>query len=130
MITIAAVTLVFLPGTFVCTIVSTNLFDFGEQGLQTSRQWYILLAVALPLTIVVVAVWDRWWRWRLMDHERKEKQTASDMQTYGVSMSRRSTGFPEAHGGQSGVRQGSKPAVGLLNGSHQHPRQQHSSKAR
>ncbi|KAF3034854.1 hypothetical protein E8E11_004446 [Didymella keratinophila] len=123
MITIAAVTLVFLPGTFVCTIVSTNLFDFGEEGLQASRQWYILLAVALPLTIIVVAVWDRWWRWRLMNHERKEKQTASDMQTYGVSMSRRSTGFPEVH---AGARHGSNPTAGPPNGPHQAPGQQHS----
>lgn len=62
MITLAAVTMIFLPGTFICTIVSTNFFDFGEQGLQVSSKWWVLLAAAVPLTILVFLVW--WgWKW-------------------------------------------------------------------
>lgn len=97
MITIAAVTLVFLPGTFVCTVVSTNFFDFGKQGLVASRQWWILLAVALPLTIIVLAVWTVWSKFRAKKHKRKAVQTESDMETYGVSMSRRRKGAGLAH---------------------------------
>lgn len=62
MITLAAVTMIFLPGTFICTIVSTNFFDFAEQGLQVSSKWWVLLAAAVPLTILVFLVW--WgWKW-------------------------------------------------------------------
>ncbi|KAJ8107400.1 hypothetical protein OPT61_g8894 [Boeremia exigua] len=38
MITIAAVTMFFLPGTFICAILSTTFFEFGESGLQVSSQ--------------------------------------------------------------------------------------------
>ncbi|KAF2271805.1 uncharacterized protein EI97DRAFT_243409 [Westerdykella ornata] len=60
MITIAAVTMAFLPGTFICAILSTTFFDFGVDGLSVSRQWWILPATTIPLMIVVFAVWLGW----------------------------------------------------------------------
>ena len=77
MITIAAVTMLFLPGTFVCTIVSTNLFDFGEDGLQVSNQWWILLAAAIPLTFVVFGIWLGWQRMRSQSQRQKERLKAT-----------------------------------------------------
>ncbi|KAF2107878.1 hypothetical protein BDV96DRAFT_693097 [Lophiotrema nucula] len=65
MITIAAVTMLFLPGTFVSAILSTTFFEFGAEGLNVSSQWWILLAVSLPLTVVVFGIWGGWRRWRL-----------------------------------------------------------------
>jgi hypothetical protein len=79
MITIAAVTMLFLPGTFVCTVVSTNLFDFGDNGLQVSGQWWILLAGAIPLTFVVFGVWLGWQRVRLRTQQRKERLRNSEL---------------------------------------------------
>ncbi|KAF2114814.1 hypothetical protein BDV96DRAFT_85666 [Lophiotrema nucula] len=69
MITIAAVTMFFLPGTFVSAILSTTFFDHGPDGLQVSKKWWILLAATLPLTIVVFAVW---FGWRYLKIERKQ----------------------------------------------------------
>ena len=69
MITIAAVTMLFLPGTFISAILSTTFFDYGDDGLHVSGKWWILLASAIPLTVVVFGVWLGWRYVRL----RKQK---------------------------------------------------------
>ncbi|KAF1932880.1 uncharacterized protein M421DRAFT_1459 [Didymella exigua CBS 183.55] len=74
MITLAAVTMVFLPGTFVCTIVSTNFFDFGDEGLHVSGKWWVLVVVALPLTLIVFGVW---WKWRDRRIQKNKRPYAS-----------------------------------------------------
>jgi hypothetical protein len=60
MITIAAVTMLFLPGTFISAILSTTFFDYGDDGLHVSARWWILLATTVPLTIVVFGIWLGW----------------------------------------------------------------------
>jgi hypothetical protein len=60
MITIAAVTMLFLPGTFISAILSTTFFDYGDAGLHVSSKWWILLAVTVPLNIVVFIIWKVW----------------------------------------------------------------------
>jgi len=87
MITIAAVTMLFLPGTFICTIVSTNFFDFGEEGLQVSSQWWVLLVAAIPLTIMVFGVWLGWQRIRLQSQRFQAAATKQmEMQRSAVAM--------------------------------------------
>lgn len=71
MITIAAVTMLFLPGTFICAILSTTFFDFGETGLQVSSQWWVLLAATIPLTIMVFGIWLGWQRMRRQNQQLK-----------------------------------------------------------
>jgi hypothetical protein len=60
MITIAAMTMFFLPGTFVSAILSTTFFDFDSDGLSVSRQWWILLVTTIPLTVLVFGTWLYW----------------------------------------------------------------------
>jgi hypothetical protein len=60
MITIAAMTMFFLPGTFVSAILSTTFFDFDRDGLSVSRRWWILLAATIPLTLLVFGIWLYW----------------------------------------------------------------------
>jgi hypothetical protein len=60
MITIAAVTMLFLPGTFVCAVLSTTFFDFGPDNVLVSRKWWILPAATIPLTVVTFIVWLGW----------------------------------------------------------------------
>lgn len=60
MITIAAVTMFFLPGTFISAILSTTFFDYGDEGLKVSKKWWVLPATAIPLTAIVFAVWMAW----------------------------------------------------------------------
>ncbi|QDS73994.1 hypothetical protein FKW77_008635 [Venturia effusa] len=62
MITIAAVTMLFLPGTFVSAILSTTFFDYGRDGLAVSGQWWILPAATFPLMVLVFGVWLAWQR--------------------------------------------------------------------
>ena len=45
MITMAAVTMLFLPGTFISSILSTTFFDYGEDKLSVSKEWWVLPAV-------------------------------------------------------------------------------------
>ncbi|KAH4817025.1 hypothetical protein HBI55_040160 [Parastagonospora nodorum] len=60
MITIAAMTMLFLPGTFVSAVLSTTFFDFDSDGISVSRKWWILLAATIPLTILVFCIWLYW----------------------------------------------------------------------
>ncbi|PSN71711.1 hypothetical protein BS50DRAFT_234525 [Corynespora cassiicola Philippines] len=75
MITIAAVTMFFLPGTFISAILSTTFFEFGDDRLQVSKQWWILPVVTIPLMMVVFAVWLGWhyFKFRIRDGERIRK---------------------------------------------------------
>jgi hypothetical protein len=77
MITIAAVTMLFLPGTFISAILSTTFFDYGDEGLRVSERWWILPATTIPLTIIVFAVWLGWRYMRLkkVGIEKKRRQT-------------------------------------------------------
>ncbi|EXJ76188.1 uncharacterized protein A1O5_00696 [Cladophialophora psammophila CBS 110553] len=65
MITIAAVTMFFLPGTFVSSLLSTVVFNFDNNGISVSQMWWILPATAIPLTVFVFGIWLLWLRRRL-----------------------------------------------------------------
>jgi hypothetical protein len=74
---IALLTMVFLPATFfsVCIVTliifgaaltqlqalfSTTFFTFGENGWKASHRFWIYWVITVPVTIVVVAVWNIW----------------------------------------------------------------------
>ena len=51
-----------------------SFFDFsigadGKEAFKVSGRWWLLLAVTVPLTILVFAVWMSWQYWRV---RRKE----------------------------------------------------------
>ncbi|MCJ1252057.1 hypothetical protein MMC30_009295 [Trapelia coarctata] len=66
--TIATLTMLFLPATFISGLFGTNFFALvaktGGSGagadLIVSDQWWIFLACCLPLTAAVFAVWQGW----------------------------------------------------------------------
>jgi Mg2+ and Co2+ transporter CorA len=66
--TIAVVTLLFLPATFVSAIFSTGIFDFhanesdSEKRVRSSYGWIYLLACILTTGIALVA-WVLWYKW-------------------------------------------------------------------
>jgi Mg2+ and Co2+ transporter CorA len=64
MITIAAVTMFFLPGTFVASIFSTIFFSFDEKGIKVSSRWWIFPTAVVPSTVLVFVIWLGWLRWR------------------------------------------------------------------
>jgi Mg2+ and Co2+ transporter CorA len=49
---IAALTMVFLPGTYLSSV-------FGMAALENAR-WWLYMAITLPRTILVLAVWWVW----------------------------------------------------------------------
>ncbi|GAB1316538.1 hypothetical protein MFIFM68171_06748 [Madurella fahalii] len=56
--TLSIITILFLPGAFVATLFSTDMFEFGEgRGVQIS------FAIVVPLTVVIMAAWA-WWIWK------------------------------------------------------------------
>ncbi|KAK5652818.1 hypothetical protein OQA88_9484 [Cercophora sp. LCS_1] len=75
--TVAAVTLFFLPPTFVCAIFGMDFFDVwgdsgsGLGGLKMSSYWWLYPATAVPLTVVVIVIWILWRRSRLVRRSRR-----------------------------------------------------------
>ncbi|KAH6616704.1 hypothetical protein C7974DRAFT_416821 [Boeremia exigua] len=86
MITIAAVTMLFLPGTFICAILSTTFFDFGEAALQVSSQWWVLPAATIPLTVAVFGIWWGWQQLRRQRQLRKVTKTKVQLQKSAMNM--------------------------------------------
>ncbi|PTB43729.1 uncharacterized protein TrAFT101_002281 [Trichoderma asperellum] len=60
MLTIAAVTLLFLPGTFIASILSTTIFNFADGEMQVYRKWWIFPVTVVPFTILVFVAWFAW----------------------------------------------------------------------
>lgn len=84
MLTIAAVTLLFLPGTFIAvsplsiyrlpdyllradrlivciqSILSTTIFNFADGEMQVYRKWWVFPVTVVPFTILVFIVWLAW----------------------------------------------------------------------
>lgn len=88
--TIAILGIVFLPGTFVATLFSINMFDWGgtksgtTTSLTVSRSIWIYWVITVPLTVVTFLIWILWSRSenhktskRLMVY-RKKAPTKSD----------------------------------------------------
>ncbi|KAL8857596.1 MAG: hypothetical protein Q9178_005924 [Gyalolechia marmorata] len=74
--TIAALTMVFLPATFVATLFGMVFFtvDSGSgSGFRVNSLWWVYLAVTIPLTMLTVGVWRGWLgmvrRSRIQDEE-------------------------------------------------------------
>ncbi|KAF8188035.1 hypothetical protein BJ912DRAFT_408681 [Pholiota molesta] len=70
MITIAAVTMFFLPGSFVCAVFSMVFFDShpgtaGRMELSVAPQWWLFPSITIPLTIIAFIIWLIWRRRRL-----------------------------------------------------------------
>jgi Mg2+ and Co2+ transporter CorA len=58
---ITAITLIFLPGTFVATFFSTTFWDFSpdNEGAKVSNWVYLYFVVTVGLTLLVLVVWRK-----------------------------------------------------------------------
>ncbi|KAF5660677.1 hypothetical protein FHETE_8840 [Fusarium heterosporum] len=54
--TLSVLTILFLPGAFVATVFSTNMFTFKSNG----QQIWIYFAIVTPLTAVIMVIWALW----------------------------------------------------------------------
>lgn len=58
---IALLTMVFLPATFLSALFSTTFFNFGDNGRwQASPRQWIYWATTVPVTFIVVAAYNLW----------------------------------------------------------------------
>ena len=62
MMTIAVLTMVFLPATFVSSILGSNLFALVDNGagkhtFVVSGLWWIYIVIAVPLTLITLGIW-------------------------------------------------------------------------
>ncbi|KAI0168631.1 hypothetical protein BJ166DRAFT_261172 [Pestalotiopsis sp. NC0098] len=92
--TVAVLTMIFLPGTFVAAFLSMPLFewnaDTGGYPSSTPFHW-VYWVITLPLTIALTIGWRLWWAhedkaWRL------ELEQAEAQNRYGGASFRQSTG--------------------------------------
>ena len=66
--TIAILGIVFLPGTFMATLFSSDMFDWGDDetddkhSLTVSRKMWIYWVVTVPLTVMTLLMWMLWTR--------------------------------------------------------------------
>ena len=82
--TIAGLTMVFLPGTFVATIFSMVFFQVeqdNKHALKVSPNWWLYVVVTIPLTAAVLMVWIIWLRWKVRSKVEPLITTDSENQT-------------------------------------------------
>ncbi|KAH7349377.1 hypothetical protein B0T11DRAFT_332460 [Plectosphaerella cucumerina] len=73
--TIAGMTLIFLPPTFICSFFSMSFFNFEATG---AKNLWIYFATAAPLTAVVTLSWLVYTSWRRKaDEQRFEREASS-----------------------------------------------------
>ena len=74
--TIAVMSILFLPGTFVSSFFSMDMFDWqAPKGASVvSFRFWIYWAVTAPLTVVVVSIWFLW----LRTHKKHEVEGRKD----------------------------------------------------
>ena len=66
--TISALTMIFLPGTFVGTIFGMAFFNYNENGTNTIRVspvWWLYVVITVPLTGLILGLWVVWLRWSM-----------------------------------------------------------------
>lgn len=71
---LAAVTVVFLPGTFISSLFSTTMFDWQAEAdsLVLNRRFWIYWAITVPLTLATILVWLGWTKMEDCAHRERE----------------------------------------------------------
>lgn len=87
--TIAVLTTVFLPGTFIATVFSMPMVDYPP-----SKFW-IYLAIAIPLTIAVMAFWAIWMFWINKQNEKEDMKASKHLPMYDEDDTEAMKGHPD-----------------------------------
>ena len=100
--TIAVMSILFLPGTFVSSFFSMDMFDWQapKSASVVSSRFWIYWAVTAPLTIVVVSIWFLW----LRTHKKHEVDGQKDSTLAASSSNAIENPDPNAAGKQSWFR--------------------------
>lgn len=78
--TLAIVTMVFLPGSFISALFSTSMFDWDSVdptsnsiGVKTMPQFGLYWAITIPLTFVTFLLYFFWLRMMKQQRDRKKQ---------------------------------------------------------
>ena len=79
--TLAAVTVAFLPGTFVAAFFAMPLFrwDAVDDGMVVSKRFWVYWAVTIPLTVLTLMVWVLWTKGQARMHRVSEKRAREEL---------------------------------------------------
>ena len=58
--TIAALTMVFLPGTYIAAIFGMNFFNYSAGNIHVSARWWLYVAITVPMTVLTIGIWWAW----------------------------------------------------------------------
>ena len=77
--TLAFVTMVFLPGSFVSALFSTDLFDWDNTedqgiGILTTPQFRLYWAVTIPLTVITFIFYFMWAEFSSFDRSQRRER--------------------------------------------------------
>ncbi|KAF7596890.1 hypothetical protein BBP40_011935 [Aspergillus hancockii] len=78
---VTLVTLIYLPASFVSTLLGMNLFDFegpNGEGFRMSDQFWIFVAIAVPLTLLTLGSWYIFTQWHLRMRKKKLEQSRNE----------------------------------------------------
>ncbi|MCJ1393336.1 hypothetical protein MMC18_006209 [Xylographa bjoerkii] len=81
--TIATLTMLFLPATFISSLFGTNFFALFPDPVKgstfvVSDQWWILLTCSVPLTLLVLSIWRFWPFVRRVQQKLKVRRSKAD----------------------------------------------------
>ncbi|EAW25192.1 uncharacterized protein NFIA_106810 [Aspergillus fischeri NRRL 181] len=85
MSSIAALTMLFLPGTFTSSILSAGIFSAraNSNGISTSSLWWLWIALTFPLTLIVMAAW---WTYKCRSERGRYEASRPDAQLVGEGL--------------------------------------------
>lgn len=79
--TLAAVTVAFLPGTFVASFFAMPLFEWNAVGksMVVSKRFWVYWAVTVPLTFLTLVIWVLWTRRQARVHRGLERRAREEL---------------------------------------------------
>jgi membrane protein implicated in regulation of membrane protease activity len=84
--TLAIVTMIFLPGTFVAAVFSMPLFDWESNEHVLLPKFGIFWAVTIPLTLVTLLIYWIWSSWYARRNEHQVQRDAEAAKERGFEL--------------------------------------------
>ncbi|KAL2808079.1 hypothetical protein BJX63DRAFT_52752 [Aspergillus granulosus] len=81
---LAFITTIFLPGSYVATLFSMNMFNWEDTSNTVSPRFWIYWVVAGPLTLLTLGGWALWWSFekhRYDEHLEETVKHANEIKT-------------------------------------------------
>jgi hypothetical protein len=93
---IAALTMFFLPGTFIASLFAMPLLDWQAEAGQPviSHRFWIYWAVTIPLTLLVVILWIGWLLWSLRQQSKENARVREHTGRILAHARGHNTGYP------------------------------------